>query len=81
VNIKVKLYAGLKQYVPSSAELARKEGWEVAEGTTIREVLEMLNLPEGLNIATLVNGVHCREKETMLREGDALLLYPLVSGG
>jgi molybdopterin converting factor small subunit len=44
-------------------------------------VLEMLNLPEGLNIATLVNGVHCREKETMLREGDALLLYPLVSGG
>ena len=67
MNIKVKLNAGLKQYIPSSAELACKEEWEVAEWTTIRDVLQRLNLPDSLNIATLVNGVHCREKETMLR--------------
>jgi molybdopterin converting factor small subunit len=81
VTIKVKLFAGLKHYVPGSADLTGKEEWDVAEGTTIGGALEMLNLPDGLNIVTLVNGVHCTEKETILREGDVLLLYPSMSGG
>jgi hypothetical protein len=41
----------------------------------------MLSLPESLKVLSLLNGVHCREKEKSLKGGDTLLFYPLMSGG
>jgi molybdopterin converting factor small subunit len=81
MKILVKLYATLRQYVPDSAAITNNEGIDVAEGTTIGRVMEMLSLPDSLRVLSLLNGVHCREKETVLKEGDTLLFYPLMSGG
>ena len=81
MRIYVKLYATLRQYIPHSATVTDKEGLDVAEGTTIAEVMEMLGLPEHLKVLSLLNGVHCREKEKSLKDGDTLLFYPLMAGG
>jgi hypothetical protein len=81
MKIFVKLYATLRQYVPDSAAITKSEGIDVAEGTTVGQVMGMLSLPDNLRVLSLLNGVHCREKETILKEADTLLLYPLMSGG
>ncbi len=81
MTIYVKLYATLRQYIPQAAEITRKEGLEVSEGATVGQVMEMLHLPESLKVLALVNGLHCKEKERVLGEGDSLLIYPLMSGG
>jgi molybdopterin converting factor small subunit len=77
----VKLYATLRQYIPNSTDLTRPEGLEVTEGTTVAQAMEMLRLPETLKVLALLNGLHCKEKERTLKEGDSLLFYPLMSGG
>ncbi|MEW6664221.1 MAG: MoaD/ThiS family protein [Thermodesulfobacteriota bacterium] len=81
MKVYLKLYATLRQYVPNAAEIARKEGWEVSEGTTARDVLEMVDFPDGLKVLALVNGAHCRDMAAVLKDGDTLLLYPMMSGG
>jgi molybdopterin converting factor small subunit len=81
MKIYVKIYATLRQYISNSAELMREEGWEVADSSTVDEVMQTLRLPESLRILALINGVHCKDKATPLKDGDTLLLYPLMSGG
>ena len=81
MKIYVKLYATLRQYVPNSASLTSAEGLDVAEGTNVAQVMEMLRLPETLKVLALLNGLHCKEREKALKNGDSLLFYPLMSGG
>jgi molybdopterin converting factor small subunit len=81
MKIKVKLYATLRQYVPRAAEFAREDGIDVEEGVTVAEIMKMLEFPEEMKVLALLNGAHCRETATALKEGDLLLFYPLMSGG
>ena len=81
MKIYVKIYATLRQYIPNAAELMREEGWDVADSSTMGEVMQTLKLPESLRILALINGAHCNDKATPLKDGDTLLFYPLMSGG
>ena len=81
MRVFVKIYASLRQYVPNSAEMTRKEGWEVAERASVDDVLQELRFPENLKILALINGAHCLDRSAPLKDGDSLLLYPLMSGG
>ncbi len=81
MRIYVKIYATLRQYISNSAEIIREEGWDVTDEATVEEVMKTLKLPESLRTLALINGVHCQDKATPLKDGDTLLLYPLMSGG
>jgi molybdopterin converting factor small subunit len=81
MRVYVKIYASLRQYVSNSAEISRKEGWEVAQGASVDDVLRELHFPENLKILALINGAHCLDRGASLKDGDSLLLYPLMSGG
>jgi molybdopterin converting factor small subunit len=81
MKIYVKLYATLRQYIPTAGDLTRVEGLDVDQGTTVAEIMEMFAVPQNLKVLALVNGVHCTRNETPLKEGDTLLFYPLMSGG
>jgi molybdopterin converting factor small subunit len=81
MRIKIKLYATLQQYVGGSADIVRADGIEVDGETTIADVMSMLRFPESMKVLALLNGTHCRETGTVLKEGDLLLFYPLMSGG
>jgi sulfur carrier protein ThiS len=50
------------------------------QGTRVHEVVEDLQLPRQHFGITLVNGVHA-DSETVLHEGDKLVLMPIVDGG
>jgi molybdopterin converting factor small subunit len=81
MRVYVKIYASLRQYVSNSEEMTRKEGWEVAQGASVDDVLRELHFPESLKILALINGAHCLDRGAPLKDGDSLLLYPLMSGG
>lgn len=81
MKIYVKIYATLRQYLPQASEIADPEGIEVEENTTVTEVMERLQFPDNLRVLALVNGVHAKEADMALKDGDKLLIYPLMSGG
>ncbi len=82
MKIKLKLYAALRQYVPAGVDLpALEEGWETADGATLGQVVEILNLPKTMKLLTLLNGVNCNDQARVLQNGDAILLFPLMAGG
>ncbi len=49
-------------------------------GTTVRNVIDELSLPQDDIGATLINGRHV-EEDCELQEGDTLSIFPLVGGG
>lgn len=50
------------------------------DGTTIRDVIEDLDLPSEHVDILLVNGLHTTS-DHLLKEGDVLSLLPMVEGG
>ena len=50
------------------------------QGTRVHEVVEDLQLPRQHFGIILINGVHA-DSETVLNEGDQLVLMPIVDGG
>jgi molybdopterin converting factor small subunit len=78
VEIQLKLFADLrKAYPPGVAETKRME---VTEGTTIRELLELLRIPEETARIVLKNAVHAKPEEVILA-GDLVAIFPPLAGG
>ncbi len=79
MKIEVALYATLSKYLPSGAQ-NRKAVIEVRDGASIREVLSHLGIPRDLPNILLANGRQASE-ESILRDGDALSVFPPLAGG
>jgi sulfur-carrier protein len=79
MQIEVKLFANFQDYLPPG-----NKGYgfplEIGDGTTIRQLLQKLHIPESIPMITLVNGVH-RNFEDPLNPGDVLSVFPPVAGG
>lgn len=57
-----------------------REDRDVPDGCTVEGVVEALQLPRQHFGIILVNGVHAGV-DTVLQEGDSLVLMPIVDGG
>ncbi|MBI2195355.1 MAG: MoaD/ThiS family protein [Planctomycetes bacterium] len=79
MKIKVKLFASLTRYLPPDSKNRTAE-LEVPEGVTAGGVLDQLGVPEKLTHLTMVNGVQ-QNRDSVLREGDLLSVFPPVAGG
>jgi sulfur-carrier protein len=53
---------------------------EYRAGTSVREVVDSLQLPEQILGIVLINGVHA-EFEDILQDGDSLTILPVLDGG
>lgn len=84
-KIVFKLYAQLTDYLPNQGRDQKHEiDIEVADDATVAHVLERFALPERLLHLVLVNGVYVppdQRATRMLRDGDALAIWPAVAGG
>jgi sulfur carrier protein ThiS len=83
VKVTVKLYATLSDYLPADARNNRVEV-EVAETATVDAVLKPFLLPPKLVHLVLVNGTYIPPEAragTVLRENDALAVWPPIAGG
>lgn len=83
MNIRLKLYASLGQYLPAGAK-QNEATVEVADGETITTLLERYNVPRDACHLVLLNGVFqapASRGDKTLSDGDALAVWPPVAGG
>lgn len=78
--IEVKVYAYLRHYVSVSEKLIQGDKWDIPEGTSVGQLLEILNFPPQLGIVLLVNRVVVN-RDRILKEGDILNVLPILAGG
>ncbi|MCG8531607.1 MAG: MoaD/ThiS family protein [Desulfovibrionales bacterium] len=74
MQIEIKCFATLSDFTPENGVL------DVAEGTTVQNVISHLGMNGDDVKIMFVNGKH-QSLETVLTEGDRLGLFPAVGGG
>ncbi len=84
MNITLKLFASLTDYLPAESKYTNIVALTVAEGTTIGNIIEQHSLPPKWVHLVLVNGVYIypdqRSTHTLV-EGDVLAIWPPIAGG
>lgn len=78
--VEIKVFSSLRKGIPTDEHHLDGDRWDVEEGATVGQVLEMLNLAGRGDLILLVNGHHVT-KESVLSEGDALSILPPIGGG
>jgi sulfur-carrier protein len=79
MNVDVALFAFLSDYQPDRAGGRHARAFELAEGTTVTDVIQTLGLPDQMRIV-FVNGRKAPESAE-LHDGDRLAIFPPVAGG
>lgn len=83
MNVTLKLYASLSDYLPAGSRL-NQVALELPEGATVASVIESHRLPPKLTHLVLVNGAFVTPEaraSTALRDGDQLAVWPPIAGG
>ncbi|QWD60302.1 MoaD/ThiS family protein [Polynucleobacter sp. MWH-UH35A] len=84
MQITLKLFASLANYLPSNKKNGIEADIEVAEGSTIGDMIVRFNIPSKSAHLVMVNGVYIKpdqRDEHVLKENDALAICPPVAGG
>jgi molybdopterin converting factor small subunit len=74
-HIQIKLFATLQRYMPASAE-----NYAIETGTTIRRLLQQIDLPENKAKLIFIDGIQA-ELTTVLQGGERIGIFPPVGGG
>ncbi len=78
MQIKVQVYAILRQYIPGASRGPLV--MDVPEGTTVGQLIEQLPIPPELARVVFVNGIR-QESDWVLQEGDEVGIFPPIAGG
>lgn len=79
MNVDVVLFAYLASFQPDGRGGRHSRTFELPEGTTIADVIQMIGLPDEPRVI-FVNNKHA-EESAELHEGDRLAIFPPVAGG
>jgi molybdopterin converting factor small subunit len=79
MDIEVKLFATLRDYLPKGSDRFSCK-MAVDDHTRVKDILERLKIPEEIPKIILINGVHGK-KEQPLKDGDVVSIFPPVAGG
>lgn len=77
--LEVRVFGGLEKKIPG-ASYGKPMEMDVPGGTSVGELIDILNIPHRDVFAILVNGVHA-PKENALKPGDRVAFFPPVGGG
>jgi molybdopterin synthase sulfur carrier subunit len=84
MNVTLKLFASLTDFLPADAKYSNLVELEVAPGTTIQQVVEQFRLPPKQVHLVLVNGHYIaadQRASRSLEPGDVLAIWPPIAGG
>ena len=88
MRVTFKLFATLSGYLPQEHEGHARAGNElpvdVPEGTSLQALIDRFPMPRALVHLVLVNGEYILPAERadhVLREGDAVAIWPPIAGG
>jgi sulfur-carrier protein len=83
MEITLKLYAGLSQYLPEDS-VKHTTKLDILPSETAVSIIEKIKVPKESAHLVLLNGIYLdleeREKHTF-NEGDTLAIWPPVAGG
>ena len=79
MEIEVKLFATLRDYLPKGSDRFSCK-MNIDGPTRIQDILSKLKIPEEMPKIILVNGVHGKNDQ-VLKEGDVVSIFPPVAGG
>ncbi len=79
MRVDVALFASLSGFQPDGFGGRHARTFDLAEGTTIAQVIDMLGLPDQPRVV-FVNNRHA-EESAKLHDGDRLAIFPPVAGG
>jgi molybdopterin converting factor small subunit len=79
MQVEVKLFATLRDYLPKDSERFSCK-LEIEAQSQVKDILTKLKIPEEMPKIILVNGVHGKIDQ-ILKEGDVLSIFPPVAGG
>lgn len=83
MKLRLKLYATLAEYLPPGA-VSNVAEIEVPVTATPNQVLDLHRVPRVRAHLVLVNGIYippAQRDDALLKEGDALAIWPPVAGG
>jgi len=83
MEITLKLFAGLSQFLPENAEKHATK-LNISSSETAFSILGKFNVPKESAHLVLLNGVYLQPEERekpKFREGDTLAVWPPVAGG
>ncbi|MGE5339329.1 MAG: MoaD/ThiS family protein [Gemmatimonadota bacterium] len=83
MNVTLKLYATLSDYLPPDARNNQVQV-EVPEDATVGNLIGRYNLPPKLTHLVLINGHYIAPEartSTSLRDGDTVAVWPPIAGG
>ena len=80
MEIQLKLYASLGRYTPDQSDGKSPGMMGIHEGTTVRDMIERLGIPNEAVKIIFLNGIHAKEGDR-LKDGDRLAIFPPVAGG
>jgi sulfur carrier protein ThiS len=84
MQITFKLYASLTHYLPPEQRIGNRMALDVAEGSTIEQIIEPFQLPMKYVHLVLINGVYIPPAERATRAlvaDDVLAIWPPIAGG
>lgn len=79
MNVELCLYASFMSRLPANCD-GNTCIMELSEGTTIRQLLDRIGIPEETPKLLFVNGLHAKEHD-VLKGGDRLAVFPPIAGG
>lgn len=79
MKIRLKLYASLRKYLPN-AQLGEETIMEISKGTTVKNILDILNIEKEQAKIVFVNSTH-QTLDYELQNNDLLVIFPPVGGG
>ena len=79
MKVELHLYASLSKYLPPDAKF---KTWfmEIDKNTTIKDIIEQMNIDEKSVKLIFLNGVHAVAGK-VLKDGDRIGIFPPVGGG
>jgi len=84
MNITLKLFASLTDYLPPDARRANRVSLDVADATSVQRVIDDFQLPAKLVHLVLVNGSYIDPADRptrALQPDDVLAIWPPIAGG
>jgi sulfur carrier protein ThiS len=84
VQITFKLFASLQDYLPAAARKTNDLAVELAEGTTVQQVIERFGLPQQSCHLVLIDGHFVpasARNNCILKNGNTLAIWPPIAGG
>ena len=75
ITATIKFFANLREFAPP------KKIMTLPTGSTVRTVLDMVNISKETKLIILINGSPHKTRETLIKDGDVVAIFPPLAGG